>query len=240
MLRSILDLEDVEVGEIMVHRKDMETIDADLAPEDIIQQVISSTHSRLPLWSSEPDNIIGVLHAKSVLSAVNKHEGKTGKINIAEILAKPWFIPETTNLLHQLQAFRHRHEHFALVVDEYGALLGIVTLEDILEEIVGDISDEFDLIVPGVRPQADGSYVIAGDVTIRDLNRRFDWQLPDEEAATLAGLILFEAQRIPEAGQVFTFFGFRFEILRRHRNQLTSIRMHPPEGTKTTGEEKPA
>ena len=233
MLRSILDLDQVEVGEIMVHRKDVFMIDSDLAAKAIVEQALSSPYTRIPLWSGEADNIIGVIHAKTLLSAVNRPEGISERLDIASLAAKPWFVPETTTLFQQLQAFRARREHFALVVDEYGALMGIVTLEDILEEIVGDISDEFDLAVPGasvpgVRPQGENSYIIAGDVTLRDLNRRFDWQLPDEEAATLAGLVLQEAQRIPDIGQVFNFHGFRFEILRRHRNQITSLYVTPP------------
>ena len=149
---------------------------------------------------------------------------------------KPWFIPESTSLLDQLQAFRKRHEHFALVVDEYGSLMGIVTLEDILEEIVGDIADEHDVVVAGVRPQGDGSYVVEGSVTIRDLNRQFEWDLPDEEAATAAGLILHESRRIPEVGQAFMFHGFRFEILRRLRHQITSVRITPPPKAASIGE----
>ncbi|MBT5374791.1 MAG: HlyC/CorC family transporter [Rhodospirillaceae bacterium] len=233
MLRSILDLDQVEVGEIMVHRKDVFMIDSDLAAKTIVEQVLSSPYTRIPLWRGEADNIIGVIHAKTLLSAVNRPEGISDRLDTASLAAKPWFVPETTTLFQQLQAFRARREHFALVVDEYGALMGVVTLEDILEEIVGDISDEFDLAVPGaavpgVKPQGENSYIIDGDVTLRDLNRRFDWQLPDEEAATLAGLVLQEAQRIPDIGQVFNFHGFRFEILRRHRNQITSLFVTPP------------
>jgi len=233
MLRSILDLDQVEVGEIMVHRKDAFMIDSDLSAKTIIEQALSSPYTRIPLWSGEADNITGVIHAKTLLSAVSQPKGISDRLDIASLAAKPWFVPETTTLFQQLQAFRARREHFALVVDEYGAFMGVVTLEDILEEIVGDISDEFDLAVPGaavpgVKPQGENSYIIAGDVTLRDLNRRFDWRLPDEEAATLAGLVSQDAQRIPDIGQVFNFHGFRFEILRRHRNQITSLFVTPP------------
>jgi Mg2+/Co2+ transporter CorB len=163
-----------------------------------------------------------------VLQAVRAKGGKFEAIRIADIASPPWFIPESTTLLDQLEAFRRRREHFSLVVDEYGAFLGIVTLEDILEEIVGDIAERHEYQVPGVRPQPDGSYVVDGHVTIRDLNRDLDWQLPDAGAATIAGLVLHEARRIPEVGQVFTFHGFRFEILRRKRNQITALRITPP------------
>jgi Mg2+/Co2+ transporter CorB len=228
MLRSVLDLDDVEVGEIMVHRKNVLAIEADLPTGVIVDQVVQSPYSRIPLWRGEPDNIVGVLHAKPLLRAVSAHKGDLDSLKIESVMAKPWFVPDSTTLLDQLQAFRRRHEHFALVVDEYGALMGIVTLEDILEEIVGDITDELDVAVVGVRPEPGGSYLADGSVTIRDLNREFDWRLPDEEASTLAGLVMHEARMIPEVGQVFTFFGFRFEILRRHRNQITAIRITPP------------
>jgi Mg2+/Co2+ transporter CorB len=223
MLRSVLDLADVTVGEIMVHRQKTVTLDADLPVAEIIEQVASSPYSRIPLWRGEPDNIVGVLHGKALLRA-----GVGDKpIDVVALAAAPWFIPDSTSLQDQLHAFRHRREHFALVVDEYGTLLGVVTLEDILEEIVGDIRDEHDVPVAGVRPQTDGSYLIDGAVTLRDLNREFDWNLPDDKASTVAGLVLHEARTIPTPGQKFMFLGFRFEILRRNRNQLTLIRVTP-------------
>jgi len=228
MLRSILDLDQVEVGEIMMHRKDVFMIDADQPVPAIIEQVLGSPFTRIPLWSGEPDNIIGVLHAKTVIKAVYENAGRVESIDVRALAAKPWFVPESNSLIDQLQAFRRRREHFAIVVDEYGSLMGIVTLEDILEEIVGDIADEYDQTLTGIWPQPDGSLIVSGNLTIRDLNRRFDWPLPDEEAATIAGLVLHEARRIPEVGQVFNFYGFRFEILRRKRNQIISIRITPP------------
>jgi Mg2+/Co2+ transporter CorB len=207
-------------------------LDADEPPDAIVAQVVASPFTRIPLWRGEPDNIVGVLHAKALLRAVSALDGKPDGLDAVALAADPWFVPEATSLLDQLQAFRRRREHFALVVDEYGSLMGIVTLEDILEEIVGDIADEHDIDVPGVIRQPDGSYVVQGTVTIRDLNRRFEWGLPDEEAATVAGLVLHEARRIPEVGQAFNFHGFRFEILRRLRNQITAIRITPPRETK--------
>lgn len=234
MLRSILDLTDVQVGEIMVHRRNLVTVDADLPPEKIVAQVLASQYTRIPLWRESPDNIVGVLHAKALFHAVQTREGSLEEMDIVALAGAPWFIPEYTPLLDQLLAFRERHEHFALVVDEYGSLMGIVTLEDILEEIVGDISDEHDVMVLGVRPQPDGSYVVDGEVTIRDLNRQFEWSLPDEEAATVTGLVLHETRRIPEVGQTFLFHDFRFEILRRQRHQITSVRITPPEASANT------
>ncbi len=227
MLRSILDLADVEVSEIITHRKQVSSIDVDLPPAEIVSAVMDSPHTRLPLWRDDPDNILGVLHAKALLRAVQAQPGDLAGLDVLAIAIPPWFIPESTDLLSQLQAFRARHEHFAIVVDEYGEVLGIVTLEDILEEIVGEIADEHDVVIEGVKLQKDGSIVVDGAVTIRDLNRQFEWQLPDEEAATAAGLVLHEARRIPEVGQAFVFHGFRFEILGRQRNQITSIKILP-------------
>lgn len=228
MLRSVLDLADVEVGEIMTHRKKLVTIEADLPPDDVMAQVSDSPYTRIPLWQERTDNIVGVLHAKALLRALKISEGKISSASIIEACSTPWFVPETTKLLDQLNAFRERREHFAIVVDEYGDVQGIVTLEDILEEIVGDIADEHDVSVTGVRPQREGAYVIEGTVTIRDLNREFEWDLPDEGAATIAGLVMNESRTIPSPGQVFTFHGFRFEILRRHRNQIVQLRVTPP------------
>jgi len=227
MLRSVLDLNEVEVDEIMTHRKAVAAIDVDLPTPEIVDQVLASPYTRIPLWRETPDNVIGVLHAKELLRAIRAHKGKLENLKIEQLAATPWFIPETTSLLDQLQAFRNRHEHFSLVVDEYGVLLGVVTLEDILEEIVGDISDEHDINVEGVQGQPDGTYLVDGTVTLRDLNREFRWQLPDEEAATIAGLILHESRRIPEVGQTFSYFGFRMEVMERLRNQITLVRINP-------------
>jgi Mg2+/Co2+ transporter CorB len=228
MLRSVLDLADVEVGQILIHRKRVVTVDADLPMPEILEQVAASPYSRIPLWRDQPDNIVGVLHAKNLLRAIESAGGRTDRVDVVALAQPPWFIPDTTKLLDQMIAFRERREHFALIVDEYGALLGIVTLEDIIEEIVGDIRDEHDAAVPGIRPQADGSLLIDGSVTLRDINREFDWGLPDEQASTLAGLILNEARAIPEPGQTFSFYGFRFEVICRQRNQITLVRVRTP------------
>ena len=229
MLHSILDLGEVEVGEVMVHRSGVASVNVDLPTPEIIATVVSSPFTRVPLWRDKPENIIGVLHAKGLLKAVKESAGSMDDLDVAALATTPWFIPESTNLLAQLNAFRRRREHFAIVVDEYGDLLGIVTLEDILEEIVGDIADEHDIRRSGIRPQTSGTVIVDGDVTIRDLNRRFDWDLPDEEAATVAGLVLHESRLIPDSGQVFTFFGFRFEILGRSGNRITALAITPPD-----------
>jgi Mg2+/Co2+ transporter CorB len=228
MLRSILDLADVEVEDIMIHRKNVQMIDGNQPPATIVDEILESPYTRIPIYRESQDNIVGVIHIKQLLRALHEVGGKPDKVKIDSILQDPWFIPESTTLFDQLQAFRERREHFAVVVDEYGSIMGIVTLEDILEEIVGEIDDEHDTSVLGVTYQ-DGSYIVDGSVTIRDLNREFEWRLPDEEYATIAGLILFEAKMIPEVGQSFIFFNFRFDVLKRQRNQLVKIRITPLE-----------
>jgi len=232
MLGGILDLRDLEVSDIMVHRKNIVMIDAGQKNSDIISQALASPHTRIPLWRDEQENIVGILHAKDLLRALSGANWQPDTIDILSIAIKPWFVPDTTTLQDQLNAFLRQKTHFALVVDEYGALMGLITLEDILEEIVGDISDEHDIDVAGVRAQPEGSVVVNGSVPIRDLNRAFDWSLPDDEATTIAGLVIHEARTIPEIGQVFTFHDFRFEILRRHRNQISQIRISTVRSTK--------
>ena len=228
MLRSILDLADVDLEEIMIHRKNVTMIDGEQDMQQIIKEVLESPYTRLPVWKENPDNIVGVIHAKLLLQEMNKRGGEGDKIKLDNIMMEPRFVPESTNLYEQLQSFREKREHFAVVVDEYGAFMGIVTLEDILEEIVGEIDDEHDVSVAGVRKMAMNQYMVDGTVTIRDLNREYDWGLPDEEYSTLAGLLLHEAQMIPDVGQSFMFHGFRFDIVRRQRHQITKIRVTAP------------
>ena len=229
MLRSILDLADVDVDEIMVHRKNVEALDVNMSTEELVHEVLQSRYTRIPLYNENQDDIIGVLHAKELFRALQKTGNDPSKINIKSIISEPWFIPETTNLYDQLQAFRERREHFALVVDEYGAFKGVVTLEDILEEIVGEIDDEHDVTVKGVRKGPKNLYLVKGDVTLRDLNREFEWDLPDADYSTIAGLIIFESKQLPNVNQRFSFYGFDFEILRRQRNQITLVAVRPPE-----------
>jgi Mg2+/Co2+ transporter CorB len=228
MLGGVLDLADIDVSEIMVHRKSIAMIDAALPAHELIARALESEYTRLPLFRGEAENIVGILHAKDLARAMAASEGALDRIDIAAIVRPPWFIPETTVVKDQLNAFLKARSHFALVVDEYGALQGLVTLEDILEEIVGEINDEHDEAVQGVRRQADGSVHVDGDVTVRDLNRAMDWDLPDDHAVTVAGLVIHEARAIPEPGQKFLFHHHRFQILRRQRNQITSLRVSPP------------
>ena len=226
MLSSVLDLGEISVEEIMTHRASVTAINADDDPEDILRFVLKSPHTRHPVYAGKPENIVGVLHVKALLRAIEENSSRDiSGLSITDIATEPYFVPETTQLFAQLQAFRKRREHFAIVIDEYGDLRGIVTLEDILEEIVGEIDDEHDEGLPEVKPQADGSYIVDGSVTLRDLNRILSLELPDEKAATLAGLIIYESRHIPAIGQEFRFYGLRFRIRNRAGNQLTSIRL---------------
>jgi Mg2+/Co2+ transporter CorB len=227
MFGGLLDLQELEVSDVMVHRTSMVAIDADGPPEKIVADVLAAPYTRLPLWRKTPENIVGVLHAKNLLRALAAAEGDVTKVDIGALAQQPWFVPESRPLTGQLRAFLRRKTHFALVVDEYGEVMGLVTLEDIIEEIVGDIADEHDVTLSGVLPQADGSVSVDGGVPIRDLNRAMDWHLPDDEATTVAGLVIHEARSIPEAGQTFTFHGYRFQVLRKNRNRITTLRVTP-------------
>ncbi len=227
MLGGILDLKQLDVFDIMVHRTRILALDANESSEKLVEQVLQSPYTRMPLYEGEPDNIIGVVHAKDVLRALIKAQGDIKKINIKKIAVKPWFVPDTTQLQTQLSAFLKGKSHFALVVDEYGEVQGLITLEDILEEIVGDISDEHDEIIEGISKQADNSYIIDGSLPIRDINRALDWSLPENEATTIAGLVIHEAKTIPDAGQQFTFFNFRFKILKKSSNRIIKLSVCP-------------
>ncbi|HEY2659047.1 MAG TPA: HlyC/CorC family transporter [Caulobacteraceae bacterium] len=228
MLGGVLDLSEMDVSQIMAHRKTIAMLDADLPPRELVEEALANPHTRLPLYRGDSDNIVGVLHAKDLARALAAADGKVDTLDIAAIAREPWFIPDTTNLKDQLNAFLKRRNHFALVVDEYGALQGLVTLEDILEEIVGEIEDEHDVAAEGVRRQPDGSVIVDGPVPVRDLNRVMDWDLPDDQAVTIAGLVIHEAQTIPLPGQTFIFHRHRFQVLRRQRNQITALRVSPP------------
>ncbi len=231
MLKSVLDLSDVTVEDIMVHRSHVVSLNASLPVPEIFEFLSRSPYSRIPLWKGEPDNIIGVLHAKALLKMMNAYYRGKAKVSIADYLTKPWFVLNTTSLLDQLHAFKRRREHFALVVDEYGVIEGLVTLEDILEEIVGDISDENDSpdqsVLQVVKTDA-GGYRLDGQTTIRDINRHFRWELSDENASTLAGYILYEAERIPSEGETFVIDGYSFTVVQKEKNRLAIIDILPP------------
>lgn len=224
-LGGVLDLRDLELDDLMQHRTEMDTINGSDAPEKIVADVLRSPHTRLPVWRNEPDNIVGILNSKDLLAALGRNGWDVAKLDVDAIATEPWFVPDTTSVPNQLSAFLHRKMQLAMVVDEYGEVQGLVTLEDILEEIVGEIIDEHDVGEEVIRRQPDGAINVDGSVSIRDINRDMDWNLPDAEAVTIAGLVIHEAQTIPEPGQTFTFHGYRFEILRRNKNRITAIRL---------------
>lgn len=228
MIGGVLDLRELKIGDITTHRKNMAAIDAEQSAQELFEALLAANHTRVPVWRETPDNIIGVLHTKEVVREFVRRRSSFTGFDILLLMEAPWFIPDTTTLEEQLHAFREKRTHFALVVDEYGALQGLVTLEDIIDEVFGDISERERMKRPGIRPQPDGSYNIDGTTPIRDLNRALEWDLPDSEATTIAGLVIHEARTIPETGQRFAFHGYKFEILRRRRNQITAIRVTPP------------
>ncbi|MGE3228488.1 MAG: hemolysin family protein [Hyphomicrobium sp.] len=234
-IQNVFRFGEMQVADIMVHRTKMETYDAAEEPQEIIEQVLRSQYTRVPIWKDEPENIVGLLNTKDLLGALAASHWDVSKLDIMSIAAKPWFVPDTTTLKDQLSEFLKRKAQLALVVDEYGEVQGLVTLEDILEEIVGQITDEHDNAELHIRPQADGTINVDGTVPVRDLNRHMDWDLPEDEATTIAGLVVHEAQMIPEPGQVFTFYGYRLEILRRSRNKIAAVRIKRLAGEAAAG-----
>jgi Mg2+/Co2+ transporter CorB len=228
-LSGLFELDELEVSDVMIHRMAMRAVNADDPPEVAIRTILESPYTRMPVWRGATDNIIGVIHARDLIRALAEPNVEPHDLDIVKIAQKPWFVPDTTNLKDQLNAFLRRKTHFAVVVDEYGEVQGVVTLEDILEEIVGDIADEHDLEIQGVRQDSDGSILIDGGVPIRDLNRAMGWDLPDEEATTIAGLVIHESKSIPEERQAFTFYGKRFVVLKREKNRITKLRIRPLE-----------
>ncbi len=235
-LMGALDLGNRTVEEIMLHRSQIQMIDADKPAADILDAVLASPHTRLPIFRGERENVVGVIHAKDLLRAINRAVRQSGDraalqdFDVMAVASKPYFIPDTTALDEQMREFLKRRAHFALVVDEYGSLRGLVTLEDIIEEIVGEIADEHDREADQkLTPDQQGNYTVEGAMTIRDLNRQLDWALPDDEANTVAGLVIHMAQSIPDEGQVFSFGGYRFEVVTRRENRITRLRVRPLE-----------
>lgn len=233
MVRNVLDLDEVTVEDIMIHRSKMVSLNIATSMKDLLKFAATIPFSRIPLWKNKSDNIVGILHTKNLLKILAAYvDNPKPRINLQDYCAAPWFVLNTTSLLDQLHAFKKRREHFAIVVDEYGALQGIITLEDVLEEIVGDISDENDKAdsasLAFIRTKK-GSYLLDGAAPIRDINRHFKWDLPDDKAATLAGLILYEAERIPGIGQTFDIAGFSMTIVDKERHRLTTIEVVPPQ-----------
>jgi Mg2+/Co2+ transporter CorB len=226
-IHNVFRFGELEVSDVMVHRTEMVTVNADDPAEVIVTSVLGAEFTRIPLWKDSPENIVGILHAKDLLRAIRAADGDLTKVDVTRIARPPWFVPDIRPLSEQLKAFRRRKTHFALVVDEYGEVMGLVTLEDLIEEIVGDISDEHDVVIAGAKPQADGSVIVDGSVPIRDLNRLMEWGLPADDATTIAGLVIHEARSIPEVGQSFTFHTFRFRVLKKERNRITALHVTP-------------
>jgi len=227
MLKSILDLDDITVGSIMVPRKDIFSLSSNIQYNELITKLNNSPHSRIPIWEKNPENIIGIFHIRKLIE-IKADELKT--FNIKSLCQKPWFIPESTRLDNQLLEFKRRKEHFSIVVDEYGEFLGIVTLEDIIEEIVGEIDDEHDVLkiskaAEDIKSISSRSYLVKGDVTIRELNKELNINIPVSNASTVAGLVLYESRTIPKKGQVFSFFDLKFEILSKKNNQITLVKI---------------
>ena len=223
------ELDEREISDVMIHRTVMKGINADDPPEAVVRAILESQFTRMPVWKNSTDNIIGVIHAKDILRALTVPDARPETLDILKIADRPWFVPDTTSMKDQLAAFLRRNTHFAVVVDEYGDVQGLITMQDILEEVVGDMDDDRQPDLSGVRKEADGSIVVDGSVSIRDLNRAMGWSLPDEDATTIAGLVIFESRSIPEERQSFTFHGKRFIVMKRVKNRITRLRIRPAE-----------
>ena len=223
------ELDEREISDVMIHRTVMKGINADDPPEAVVRAILESQFTRMPVWKNSADNIIGVIHAKDILRALTVPDARPETLDILKIADRPWFVPDTTSMKDQLAAFLRRNTHFAVVVDEYGDVQGLITMQDILEEVVGDMDDDRQPDLSGVRKEADGSIVVDGSVSIRDLNRAMGWTLPDEDATTIAGMVIFESRSIPEERQSFTFHGKRFIVMKRVKNRITRLRIRPAE-----------
>ena len=232
MLNGILDLKEMTVEKIMTHRKNIYSINID-QPEEYFKKISQSSFSRIPVWKESPNNILGVVHAKKLLANLNE-SGKIDLKNINDSTLDPWFIPETTKVKDQLNAFIDRHEKIAFVVDEYGELMGLISLEDIIEEIVGNIFDESDLSTIGIRKIGKNIFRVRGDVNIRDMNRTLDLNLNEKNSSTVAGFLIYETETFPDVGQTFKFNNILFEILNKKNNQITQLKVTLPEKNKIT------
>jgi Mg2+/Co2+ transporter CorB len=226
-LNGWAELDEREIADILIHRTQMRGVNADDPPETIVKAILDSPYTRMPLWRGSIENIIGVVHSKDLLRALSEPGATPDRLDVIKIAERPWFVPETTSLREQLAAFIKRNTHFAVVVDEYGDVQGMVTMQEILEDLLGDMSDEGEVSLAGVRKEADGSIVVDGGVSIRDLNRAMGWALPDSEATTVAGLVIHESRSIPDERQAFTFHGKRFIVMKRVKNRITRLRIRP-------------
>ena len=233
MLDSILDLGEMEIINIMVHRKNIASINIEQSLDKILKKAFEINHSKIPLWKRNEDNIVAILNMRTLIQVLHNNHGNFNKITLEEFTSPPWFVPSSNTLKSQLTAFRKKKEKFAIVIDEYGALMGMITMEDILEEIVGDLEQKEDNRNKLNRTKLritkfkDGSHKIPGELSVRDINRKLDWELPedDENASTLAGLLIARVERIPEEGEEFEFDNFKFKVLKVEENQVEYLRV---------------
>lgn len=225
MLSGVFDLVDTEVREVMKRRSEIVSINVNEPVETNARFVADCRHSRIPVWEDSPDRIIGVLHVKDLFRVIHAEAKTPADIDMRSLIRTPWFVPESTTCKVQLKAFQDRKSHIAIVVDEYGSVTGLVTLEDILEEVVGEIEDEHDLpLRKGIQRKSDGTYHIDGAVTLREINRTLPWNLEEEDSTTLAGYITAFAQCIPQVDEIFEIEDVMFQVLAREENRLTLIK----------------
>lgn len=226
MLDGVLDLNGVSVDVVMTHRKNMFSLDINLSVLEMIENILNCNYTRIPLWQDNSENVVGVIHVKELFNSLySLSKEELEKLDIRELMSDPWFIPEKASLSNQLYHFRHKRNHLAFVVDEYGAVVGLLTLEDILEEIVGSIEDEYDKVESYIKKSSSGEIEVEGDMKIRDINRSMDWSLPEEKASTIAGLLIDAVEDIPDEGSSYDFYGLKFEVLSKEGNQIKLLKL---------------
>ena len=226
MLISILDLENVTVEDIMVHRSEIVGIDIDDPPAEIIGLLRDSQHTRLPVYQENIDNIIGMLHVRHILRVLSDKDIFTTE-DLKRVTVEPYFVPLNTQLHIQLRNFQKQKIRVGLVVDEYGSVQGLVTMEDILEEIVGEFTTDLQTYDQDIHPQEDGSFIIDGAATLRDINKQLKWELPTDGAKTLNGLILEYMERIPDPGTSLRIGNFAMEVTQAADNAVKTVRITP-------------
>ena len=227
MLLSILDLEKVTVEDIMIPRAEVTGIDIDQDIDTVIDQIRGAVHTRMPVFKGELDQVVGFLHARQIIKLLANDQEELTLDKILEMMTQVEFIPETTPLNTQLLNFQHKKNRIGLVVDEYGDIQGLVTLEDILEEIVGEFTTDFAAISKDIQIEKDGSLIIDGTATIREINRSLNWDLNVEGPKTLNGIILEHLESIPQAGTGLRLAGYPMEILQVKGNMVKSVRIWP-------------
>ena len=236
MLGGILDIRNLVIADIMVHRSNIITINIDTPTDKVIKTVLSSNHTRIPFWENNPDNIIGILHVRDLLSKIYNTKSKITEMDIRSLLSETVFVPDNSLVTQQLQMFREGQTHLACVVDEYGDLQGIITLEDILEEIVGQIYDEHDTGKSKIIAKSKSEFIVDGSVPIRDLNREFNWQIPENEATTLAGFIITKMERLPNQGEFIIEKNLKMIVQKKSENRIKTIQVLIQNGPEETSD----